>query len=88
MNKLTNSIMQLVVSLMVVLSPASLWATVGDVNGDNDVTVADVTAIYNYLLNNDQTFVATSDVDGDGSITVADVTFICNILLGNVVIDN
>ncbi len=56
----------------------------GDVNGDGDVTVVDVTAVYNYLLNSDETFLATSDIDGDGYITVADITIIYNIILGAV----
>ncbi|MBR5638181.1 MAG: family 10 glycosylhydrolase [Muribaculaceae bacterium] len=56
---------------------------IGDVNCDGNVTTADVTAIYNYLLNGDTTFFATSDVDGDGFITTTDITIIYNILLGN-----
>ena len=55
---------------------------IGDVNCDGVVTSADITALYNYLLNGDETFVATSDVNGDGSITSTDVTVIYNILLG------
>ena len=55
---------------------------VGDVNCDGSVTTADVTAIYNYLLEGDPTFMATSDVDGDGFITTTDITVIYNILLG------
>ena len=55
----------------------------GDVNCDGSVTTADVTAIYNYLLSGDETFIATSDVDGDGFITTTDITVIYNILLGN-----
>lgn len=55
----------------------------GDVNGDGEVTTVDVTAIYNYLLNGDQTFIDTCDVNGDGFITSADITVIYNILLGN-----
>ena len=54
----------------------------GDVNGDGAVTSADVTEIYNYLLNGDQTYVETGDVNGDGSITSADITAIYSILLG------
>lgn len=56
---------------------------VGDVNRDGYVTSADVTCIYNYLLNGDETFLDTCDVNGDGYITSADVTVIYNILLGN-----
>ena len=55
----------------------------GDVDGDGEVTTVDITAIYNYLLNGDETFITTSDVDGDGYITTGDITFIYNILLGN-----
>ncbi len=55
----------------------------GDVNCDGEVTVADITALYNYLLSGDETFLATSDVDGDGSITSVDITCIYNILLGS-----
>ena len=55
----------------------------GDVNGDGEVTTIDITAIYNYLLNGDETFLATSDIDGDGEITTVDITIIYNILLGN-----
>ena len=58
-------------------------AVIGDVNCDGHVTAADITALYNYMLNNDTTYIATSDVDGDGNITSSDVTFIYNILLGN-----
>ena len=53
----------------------------GDVNCDGVVTSADVTVIYDYLLNNITTFLATSDVNGDGSVTSADITVIYNILL-------
>lgn len=82
MNKLTTRIMQIFVGMVLALCPASLWAITGDVNGDGEVTVADVTAIYNYLLNDDQTYLATSDVNGDGVVTATDVTIIYNILLG------
>ena len=53
----------------------------GDVNCDGVVTSADITALYSYLLNGDETFIATSDVDGDGSVTSSDVTMIYSILM-------
>ncbi|MBQ3950873.1 MAG: hypothetical protein II661_10395, partial [Bacteroidales bacterium] len=56
---------------------------VGDVNCDGEVTTIDITCLYNYLLNGDETYIATSDVDGDGEITTVDITVIYNILLGN-----
>ena len=55
----------------------------GDVNGDGSVTSADITALYNYLLNNDSSTLVNGDQDGDGNITSADVTFVYNVLLGN-----
>lgn len=55
----------------------------GDVNGDGNVTAADVTALYNYMLNNDSSAVVNGDQSGDGNITSADVTAVYNILLGN-----
>lgn len=55
---------------------------IGDVNCDGHVTTVDITCLYNYLLNGDETYIATSDVDGDGFITTTDITVIYNILLG------
>lgn len=54
----------------------------GDVNGDGSVTSYDITALYNYLLNNDMTNYSTSDINGDGEVTAADVTAVYDILLG------
>ena len=55
----------------------------GDVNGDGSVTSVDVTCVYNYLLNGDETFIETCDVNGDGDITSVDITMIYNIMLGD-----
>lgn len=55
----------------------------GDVNGDGEVTAADITELYNYLLNGDMTYYNTGDVNGDGYITSGDVTDIYGVLLGN-----
>lgn len=55
----------------------------GDVNGDGSVNAADVTALYNYILNGDETYLATSDVNGDGAVNAGDVTAVYNIILGN-----
>ena len=58
-------------------------ATAGDVNGDGVVTSADVTALYDYLLNNDSSNIINGDQTNDGSITSGDITAVYNILLGN-----
>ncbi|MBP5687888.1 MAG: C10 family peptidase [Muribaculaceae bacterium] len=54
----------------------------GDVDGDGVVTTTDITCVYNYLLNGDETYLSTCDVDGDGVVTTTDITCIYNILLG------
>jgi len=53
----------------------------GDVNGDGTVTSADVTALYNYLLNSDDSAIVNGDQSGDGEITAADVTIVYTIML-------
>ncbi len=83
MNNLTTRIMQIAVAIAIAMCPAAMWAINGDVDGDGTVTSADVTAIYNYLLNGEQTYATTCDVDGDGNITAADITYLYDILLGN-----
>ena len=65
------------------IKPGSGSSIPGDVNGDGFVTSADVTALYNFLLNNDSSDLVNGDQDGDGYITSGDVTIVYNILLGN-----
>ncbi|MBR6490298.1 MAG: dockerin type I repeat-containing protein, partial [Muribaculaceae bacterium] len=55
----------------------------GDVNGDGIVSSVDVTALYNFLLNNDSSAIVNGDLDGDGVITAGDIVIVYNILLGN-----
>ena len=57
----------------------------GDVNGDGQITIADVTALVNIILGKDtagQYNHSAADVNGDGQITIADVTALVNIILG------
>lgn len=58
-------------------------AVPGDVDGDGVVTSGDITALYNYLLNEDNSAIVNGDLDGDGTITAGDVTIIYNILLND-----
>ena len=55
----------------------------GDVNGDGEVNVTDVTMIVEHVLgqNNSSFIAANADVNGDGSITVTDVAEAVNIIL-------
>ena len=57
-------------------------AVPGDVNGDGQVTAADITALYDVLLNNNYSHVVNGDQTGDGQITAADVTKVYTIMLG------
>ncbi len=54
----------------------------GDVNGDGNVTAADITALYDFMLTNDDSHLINGDQNGDGNITAADVTAVYDILLG------
>ena len=57
----------------------------GDVNKDETITIADVTALVNYLID-PSTGTAynlqAADLDGNGSITIADVTELVKIIIG------
>ena len=53
-----------------------------DVNCDKAVNAADVTALYNHILNGNNTFLSSSDVNGDGAVNAADVTAVYNYILG------
>ena len=60
---------------------------IGDANGDDVVSVADVVAVVNYLLTNGSPtgqFVASAaDVDGIDGITIADASAIIDYLLNS-----
>ena len=55
----------------------------GDVNGDGQVKISDVTALINYLLSGDASGVnlAAADCNQDGNIKIGDVTALINYLL-------
>ena len=60
-------------------------ALIGDVNRDDAVTIADVTALVNLILGQDADGHydrPAADVNGDGAITIADVTALVNLILG------
>ena len=58
--------------------------TLGDVNGDGYVTVADVTALISLVLSGNASAAAhpAADMNSDGNLTVADVTALINLVLG------
>ena len=81
----------LILALVVLISP-NAGATVGtvhngalndaDVNRDGNITAADVTALYDYLLGaGDVSTTFNCDVNGDGSVTAADITMVYGVML-------
>ena len=58
------------------------YLIVGDVNYDGSVNAADITALYNYILNGERRYLPTSYVNGDDAVNAGDVTAVYNIILG------
>ena len=55
----------------------------GDVNGDGEVNIADVTALIDYLLGGGDINEAAADVNSDNDINIADVTALIDYLLSD-----
>ena len=55
---------------------------VGDVNGDGEVTIADVNMLIDIILGADDISEGRSDVNGDGEVGIADVNSVIDIILG------
>ena len=55
----------------------------GDVNGDGDVNISDVTALIDYLLNGNASNIqlGNADINTDGSVNISDVTTLIDRLL-------
>jgi hypothetical protein len=68
--------------LLTVFSADNPDVTPGDVNGDNEVKINDVTALIDLLLSGDDISASiATDVNGDGRVTIADVTALIDLLL-------
>ena len=52
----------------------------GDINGDREVTIADVNAAIDIILNSSEN--PSGDVNGDGEINIADINAVIDIILG------
>jgi hypothetical protein len=57
--------------------------TLGDVNGDGNINVADVTALIQIVLNSTPVDLAVADVNGDNLVNVADVTALIQMVLNS-----
>ena len=57
----------------------------GDVNGDGELTISDVTVLISCVLKNDMSSIveAAADVNDDGFITIADVTKLISMVLSS-----
>ena len=53
----------------------------GDINGDGEVNVSDVTALINKILGSSTYTNTVCDINGDGEINVSDVTALINMIL-------
>ena len=55
----------------------------GDVNNDGQVTITDVTALIDYLLNGDDSAInlSNADVNGDSQVSIGDITALIDMLL-------
>ena len=58
---------------------------IGDVNDDGSVTIADVTALIDYLLSDNASGInlAAAEINNDEEITIADVTALIDMLLSS-----
>ena len=53
----------------------------GDVNGDNEVSIADVNALIDMILSGNQ--MPNGDVNGDSEVSIADVNAVIDIILNS-----
>ena len=60
-------------------------SNLGDVNGDRNLNVTDVTCLVNKILGIHEShfIVGNADINGDGQVTVTDVTEMVNLILNN-----
>jgi hypothetical protein len=57
----------------------------GDLNGDGEINITDVTLLINYLLSGvaEDQAVDAADVNGDGSVNISDVVYLISLVVGN-----
>lgn len=55
----------------------------GDVNGDGEVEIADVTELIDYLLSGTSIDMDAADMDQDGEVSISDVSALIDFLLSN-----
>ncbi len=62
---------------------ASGTSLLGDVDGDGEVAIADVSVLIDYLMTNDasQIVLENANVDGDSEVAISDVAALIDILM-------
>ena len=82
MKRITN--ISMILLLMAWLMPLNAHAanTVGDVNGDHEVNIADVNAVIDQILAGN--YPAIGDVNGDCEVNIADVNAVNDIILDKI----
>ena len=72
-------------AMRLIIEPVTPAGLRGDVNMDNNVSIADVTALIDYLLSHDATgiSVANADCNLDENVSIADVTALIDYLLSH-----
>ena len=76
----------LLLAFLMMATALAASAARGDVNGDDEVNIADVNAVIEVILNEEGD--QAGDVNGDGEVNIADVNYIINIILGITVDDD
>ncbi|MDO4512211.1 MAG: dockerin type I repeat-containing protein [Bacteroidales bacterium] len=69
-------------SLLYTIKQGEVKGVKGDVNGDGEVNVSDVTALVNKILGTAEYADEVSDINEDGEVNVSDVTALINLILG------
>lgn len=79
--KLYKLVSVIVLALLGLMPTQGSAATLGDIDGNGEVNVSDVTALINHILNTATYDSTLCDIDGNGEVNVTDVTALINILL-------
>ena len=79
--RVTATLLALIIAVALSIQAHALR---GDVNNNNEVTIADVTALIDYLLSGDESSISLTgaDVNRDGNVAINDVTALIDYLLG------
>ena len=83
---LQNGTLYVPVESIELYKTASIWrsfkniAAIGDINGDGNISISDVTGLVDQLLSGGE-LPAWMDVNGDGNVSIGDVTALIDMLL-------